>query len=76
MGPVGNKHRSYNTFYSQNGLIFGIINIVGNFGTVFVDQSYWQIAVCAKPREVVYGFFMGGIAWSAVPFGMATSQWD
>jgi len=24
------------------GLAFGIINVVGNFGTVFVDQAYWQ----------------------------------
>lgn len=26
---------------SKGGLIFGIINIIGNFGTVFCDQAYW-----------------------------------
>jgi hypothetical protein len=30
---------SYLTMFSESGLIFGIINIIGNFGTVFVDQS-------------------------------------
>ena len=29
---------SWLTFYSSGGLIFGIVNIVGNFGAVFVDQ--------------------------------------
>jgi hypothetical protein len=26
---------------SKNGLIFGVINIIGNFATVFQDQAYW-----------------------------------
>jgi len=34
------------------GLIFGIVNIVGNFGTVFCDQAYWQSSVAAKPLQV------------------------
>merc|ERR1719375_1155750 len=42
---------SFLTMGSTIGLIFGITNIVGNFGTVFVDQSYWQSAVAAKPRS-------------------------
>lgn len=38
-GPVsGNFKGSYATMLSSGGLIFGIINIVGNFGTVFVDN--------------------------------------
>ena len=42
-GPVsGNMEGSYLTMLSGDGLMFGIINIVGNFGTVFVDQLYWQ----------------------------------
>ena len=35
---VGNKGGSYLTMFSKGGFIFGIINIIGNFGTVFVDQ--------------------------------------
>ena len=34
------------------GLIFGVINIVGNFGSVFCDQAYWQSSVAAKPLQV------------------------
>ena len=34
----GNRGGSYLTFFSPGGLIFGIVNIVGNFGTVFCDQ--------------------------------------
>lgn len=38
-GPVsGNYKGSYVTMLSSGGLVFGIINIVGNFGTVFVDN--------------------------------------
>ena len=33
-----NYNNSYLTMLSESGLIFGVINIVGNFGTVFVDQ--------------------------------------
>ena len=31
---MGNKGGSYLTFFSSGGLIFGIVNIVGNFGTI------------------------------------------
>lgn len=38
-GPVsGNYKGSYLTMLSSGGLVFGIINIIGNFGTVFVDN--------------------------------------
>lgn len=38
-GPVsGNYNGSYLTMLSSGGFVFGIINIVGNFGTVFVDN--------------------------------------
>lgn len=38
-GPVsGNYKGSYLTMLSSGGLVFGMINIVGNFGTVFVDN--------------------------------------
>jgi urea-proton symporter len=43
-GPVPGNHRgSYLTMLSGDGLMFGVINIVGNFGTVFVDNTYWQV---------------------------------
>jgi Na+/proline symporter len=60
-GPIpGNKDGSYLTMLSSNGLMFGLINIVGNFGTVFVDQSYWQSAIAARPVAAAKGYFLGG----------------
>lgn len=53
--------------------MFGIINIVGNFGTVFVDQSYWQSAIAAKPTSAAKGYLLGGLCWFAIPFSLATS---
>jgi len=73
-GPVaGNRDGSYLTMISGDGLMFGIINIVGNFGTVFVDQSYWQSAIAARPASAARGYMLGGICWFAIPFTLATS---
>eukprot|EP00882_Tetradesmus_deserticola_P003386 GHRQ01003582.1.p1 GENE.GHRQ01003582.1~~GHRQ01003582.1.p1 ORF type:complete len:665 (+),score=225.71 GHRQ01003582.1:267-2261(+) len=73
--PVANnKEGSYLTMWSLNGLVFGIINVIGNFGTVFVDQSYWQGAIGAKPSATYKGYLLGGLCWFAVPFTMATSM--
>ena len=72
--PVeGNALGSYLTLASAGALVFGVINIVGNFGTVFVDQSYWQRAIAARPRSVAGGFLAGGLAWFAIPFALATT---
>ena len=63
-GPVdGNEKGSYLTMLSREGFIFGVINIVGNFGTVFVDQSYWQSAIAAKPQSSHKGYLLGGMCW-------------
>lgn len=72
-GPEGNKDGSFLTFLSQGGFIFGIVNIVGNFGTVFCDQAYWQSSVAAKPLQGVWGFILGGLTWFAIPFCLATT---
>jgi len=64
---------SYLTMISMQGLMFGIINIVGNFGTVFCDQSYWQSAIAAKPAAAHKGYMLGGMVWFAIPFSLASS---
>jgi Na+/proline symporter len=61
-------------WHPWGGLIFGIINIVGNFGTVFVDQAYWQRAIAAQPKSTVKGFLLGGMCWFAIPFTLATTM--
>eukprot|EP00092_Neocalanus_flemingeri_P014309 GFUD01015430.1.p1 GENE.GFUD01015430.1~~GFUD01015430.1.p1 ORF type:complete len:637 (+),score=121.39 GFUD01015430.1:1718-3628(+) len=71
---MGNSGGSYLTFFSSGGLVFGIVNIVGNFGTVFCDQAYWQSSVAAKPLQGVWGFISGGLTWFAIPFTLATTM--
>jgi SSS family transporter len=72
--PVpGNAHGSYMTMRSKNGLIFGVINVIGNFATVFQDQAYWQRAIASKPASAVKAYLLGGLAWFAIPFTLATT---
>lgn len=72
--PVpGNKDGSYLTMRSQGGVIFFVINIVGNFGTVFLDNGYYNKAIAAHPVHALPGYIMGGIAWFAIPWLTATT---
>lgn len=73
--PVpGNAEGSYLTMKSRNGGIFFVINIVGNFGTVFLDNGYWNKAIAASPAAALPGYVMGGLAWFAIPWLTATTM--
>ncbi|CAO0797362.1 unnamed protein product [Mucor circinelloides] len=71
---VDNEQGSLVTMSSLQALIFGIINIVGNFGTVFVDNAYWQRAIAAHPQYAVKAYLIGGLSWFAIPFTLATTM--
>jgi len=73
LGGNYNRQGTYLTMMSPDGLSFGIINIIGNFGTVFVDQSYWQSAIAAKPGAAHKGYILGGLCWFTIPFALATA---
>ncbi|WP_165997418.1 sodium:solute symporter family protein [Bacillus sp. Cs-700] len=60
------------TMASIPGLFFGMINIIGNFGAVFVDQAYWQRAIASKDSATSRAYIYGGIAWFSIPFAIAT----
>ncbi|CAK9291236.1 unnamed protein product [Gordionus sp. m RMFG-2023] len=72
-GPYKNLDNSYLTFVSLSGFQFGIINLIGNFGAVFIDQSYWNCAMASKPKNSVIGFILGGLIWFSIPFTLATA---
>jgi SSS family transporter len=73
--PVdGNKDGSYLTMKSTQGAIFFVINIVGNFGTVFCDNGYYNKAIAASPVHALPGYVAGGLAWFAIPFVAATTM--
>lgn len=73
--PVeGNADGSYLTMHSRSGGIFFVINIVGNFGTVFLDNGYWNKAIASSPASALPGYIAGGIAWFAIPWLTATTM--
>lgn len=72
--PVaGNQDGSYLTMRSSGGITFFIINIVGNFGTVFLDNGYFNKAIAAHPAHALPGYIMGGLAWLPIPLVTATT---
>ncbi|KEZ45051.1 putative urea active transporter 1 [Scedosporium apiospermum] len=73
--PVdGNQDGSYLTMRSSDGIKFFVINIVGNFGTVFLDNGYYNKAIAASPVHALPGYVIGGISWFPVPFLTATTM--
>lgn len=73
--PVdGNAEGSYLTMNSRSGGIFFVINIVGNFGTVYLDTSYTAKALSAATAAALPGYILGGLAWFAIPWLIATTM--
>jgi len=73
--PVpGNQDGSYLTMKSKDGVMFFVINIVGNFGTVFCDNGYYNKAIAASPVHALPGYVMGGLSWFAIPWLAATTM--
>jgi urea-proton symporter len=73
--PVeGNAEGSYLTMKSQEGAIFFVINLVGNFGTVFMDNGYYNKAIAASPVHALPGYVAGGLSWFAIPWLAATTM--
>lgn len=73
--PVdGNAEGSYFTMRSHGGGIFFVINIIGNFGTVFLDNGYYNKAIAASPVHAFPGYVIGGLSWFAIPWLCATTM--
>ncbi|RVX66629.1 hypothetical protein B0A52_09380 [Exophiala mesophila] len=70
----GNAEGSYLTMQSREGAIFFVINIVGNFGTVFLDNGYYNKAIAASPVDALPGYVLGGLSWFAIPWLCATTM--
>jgi Na+/proline symporter len=59
---------------SKEGAIFFVINIIGNFGTVFMDNGYYNKAIAASPVHALPGYIIGGLSWFAIPWLCATTM--
>lgn len=71
--PVeGNEGGEYLTMKSRSGGIFFVINLVGNFGTVFLDNGYFSKAFSSSPAAALPGYILGGLVWFAIPCLCAT----
>ena len=46
----------------------------GNFGAVFIDQSYWQCGVASYPISSFGGFIIGGVIWFALPLTFGSTM--
>ena len=58
---------------SYSGIMFGIVNTIGNFGTVFLDQTYWQRAIAVNYKSAGSCFLTAGLVWFAIPICIATA---
>jgi len=47
---------------------------VGNFGTVFCDNGYYNKAIAASPVHALPGYILGGLSWFAIPWLCATTM--
>ncbi|AOA62573.1 Urea and polyamines transporter [Komagataella phaffii CBS 7435] len=75
LNPVeGNAGGNYFTMSSRGGGIFFVINIAGNFGTVFLDNGYWNKAIAASPAAAMPGYVLAGFHWFSIPFLCATTM--
>lgn len=71
--PVaGNSGGEYLIMSSQTGILLGVVVLTSAFGST-VDVQLFQKAITASPKATLPGYFVGGLAWLAIPFGLATT---
>jgi Na+/proline symporter len=68
------KDGSYLTIRSLGALKFAILSILEYTGVVFLDNSFHQKGIAADPASAVPGYVLGGLAWYAMPFTLATTM--
>ena len=65
--PEGNANRSYLTFRSESGLIYGVVLVFMATSSGFADQANWQSRIAAKPFQGTFGFLVAAIMWFVIP---------
>lgn len=62
------------SFHNRITNVHQVINLVGNFGTVFMDNGYYNKAIAASPVHALPGYIAGGLSWFAIPWLCATTM--
>lgn len=65
--PEGNAARSYLTFRSESGLIYGTVLLFMSTSSGFADQANWQSRIAAKPAQGTFGFLLAAAMWFVIP---------
>ncbi|KUJ08332.1 putative DUR3-urea permease [Mollisia scopiformis] len=68
------KDGSYLSIRSLGALKFAILSILEYTGVVFLDNSFHQKGIAADPASAIPGYVLGGLAWYAMPFTLATTM--
>jgi urea-proton symporter len=68
------KDGSCLTIRSLGALKFAILSILEDTGVVFLDNSFHQKGIAADPASAIPGYVLGGLAWYAMPFTLATTM--
>lgn len=63
--PNNNK-QSFKTFLSTDALLMGLIGMIGNLGSFFIDQSYWQLNSTTSPKKSSISYIVAGLVWMFV----------
>jgi urea-proton symporter len=70
--PVaGNSGGEDLTMSSQAGILLGVVILTSAFEST-VDAQLFQKAIAASPKATLPGYFVGSLAWLAIPFRLAT----
>lgn len=72
-GPEGNEERSFFTFHTIDGAIFGVVAFCLTSSITYCDQASWQSRIAAKPLQGVVGFFVATFMWFAIPSSIAAT---
>jgi hypothetical protein len=63
-----NYQNSAKTIVSLPGFLSGLTSIIGNFGVVFIDQSYWQLNMSTSPKKSSVAFIIAGVLWMYIKY--------
>ena len=69
--PESNYDRSFFTFRSRAGIIYGAVFLFMATSNGFCDQANWQSRIAAKPTQGILGFYLAAFLWFILPLALS-----